>query len=78
MVAAKFLRSEGAGLVMDHGVTDEGEPWCVCDPESGDVFAHFARIAGEYLACVPLRHHTLTGYGLNALLDKFLHGAMPR
>jgi hypothetical protein len=71
--AAKFLRSEGADLVMDHGVTDEGEPWCVfCDPESGDVFAHFARIAGKYLACVPLRRHALTGCGLNALLDRFL------
>ena len=71
--AAKFLRSEGADLVTDHGVTDEGEPWCAfCDPVNGDVLAHFARIAGEYVACVPFRNHALTGYALNALLDRFL------
>ena len=68
--AAKFLRSEGAKLVTDHGVTDEGEPWFVfCDPQSGDVLVHFARIAGKYLACVPFRDYVFTGHGLNALLD---------
>jgi hypothetical protein len=71
--AAEFLRSEGADLVTDYGVTDEGEPWFVfCNPESGDVLAHFAWIAGEYLACIPFRNQTLTGYALNALLDRFL------
>jgi hypothetical protein len=71
--AARFLRSEGANLVTDYGVTDEGEPWFVfCDPDTDDVLAHFASIAGEYLACVPFRNHVLTGYDLNALLDQFL------
>lgn len=71
--AAKFLRSEGTDLVTDYGVTDEGEPWFVfCDPESGDVLVHFARIAGEYLACVPFRNHALTGNRLRGLLDRFL------
>ena len=71
--ASKFLRSEGARLVTDYGVTDEGEPWFVfCDSESGEVLAHFARTAGEYLACVPFRNDALTGYPLNVLLDKFL------
>jgi hypothetical protein len=71
--AAKFLRSEGADLVTDYGTTDEGEPWFVfCDPESGEVLVHFARMAGEYLACVPFRNYALAGHGLNALLDKFL------
>jgi hypothetical protein len=71
--AAKFLQSEGAGLVTDHGVTDEGEPWFVfCDPENNDVLVHFARISGEYLACVPFHNHALTGKVLHGLLDSFL------
>jgi hypothetical protein len=71
--AAKFLRSEGADLVTDQGVTDEGEPWFVfCDPENCDVLVHFARISGEYLACVPFRDHALTGNVLHGLLDRFL------
>ena len=71
--AAKFLRSEGARLITDYGVTDEGEPWFVfCAPESGEVLVHFARIAGEYLACVPFSNQTLAGPGLHAVLDKFL------
>jgi hypothetical protein len=71
--AAKFLRSEGANLVTDHGVTDEGEPWFViCDPQNGDVLVHVARMAGEYLACVPFSNHTLAGPGLHAVLEKFL------
>jgi hypothetical protein len=80
---AKFLRLQRADLVMDYGVTDEGEPWfVVCDPQSGDVLVHFARIAGEYLACVPFRDYVLTGCGLNALLDRFFQsrsavGPMP-
>ena len=70
---AKFLRSEGANLVTDYGMTDEGEPWFIfCNPDSGDVLVHFARIAGEYLACVPFGNHTLAGPGLHAVLDKFL------
>ena len=73
--AAKFLRSEGANLVTDHGVTDEGEPWFVfCDRDSGDVLGHFARFAGEYMACVPFSNHTLAGPGLRTMLDKFLQG----
>ena len=71
--AAKFLRSEGVDLVSDHGITDEGEPWFVfCDPETCDILAHFARIGGEYLACVPFRNHTVKGSVLQALLDRFL------
>jgi collagen type I/II/III/V/XI/XXIV/XXVII alpha len=71
--AAKFLRSEGADFVTDHGVTDEGEPWLVfCDPENCEVLVHFARISGEYLACVPFRNHALTGNALHGLIDRFL------
>jgi hypothetical protein len=71
--AAKFLQSEGADLVTDHGVTDEGEPWFVfCDPENRDVLVHFAKIDGEYLACVPFRNRALTGNVLHCLLDRFL------
>ena len=73
VVAAKFLQSQGTDLVTDYGVTDEGDPWFViCDAEGGDVLVQFARIAGEYLACVPFGDYALTETGLNALLDKYL------
>src|SRR5689334_5886336 len=42
-----ILCDVGSTFETDCGVTDEGEPWLVfCEADSGEMFAHFARIGG--------------------------------
>jgi hypothetical protein len=70
------LFSDAANLLpetaeTDRGVTDEGDPWLVfCDADSGEVFAHFARIGGQHIACV--FEGALTGRVLADLATRFL------
>ena len=66
--AASLLRET---VETDSGVTDEGDPWLVfCDADSGEVLAHFARIGGQYIACV--LEGALTGRVLADLVTRFL------
>lgn len=45
------LGRAGMPVGTDSGLSDENEPWFVFfSPETGDVIAHFARIAGVYVA----------------------------
>lgn len=67
------LSNAGFPLETDSGVTDEGEPWLVfCDSDYGEIFAHFARISGEYVVCAPCLHRSLTGTILRELVDHFI------
>ena len=70
---AKFLQATGACIETSRGLTDEGEPWFIfCNPVSGEIMAHFARIDGRYIACVPFRGGALTGHLLADVVDQFL------
>ena len=67
------LRNVGFALETDSGVTDEGDPWFVfCDGDSGEIFAHFARIGGEYVILAPCLDSSLTGTVLRQLVDHFI------
>ena len=69
---AEFYRVEsalvqaGLALETDRGVTDEGDPWfAFCRADTGEVFIHFARIAGLYVVAgvafpEPARGHDFT------------------
>jgi len=71
--AATLLSSESRCVEIDHGLTDEGEPWLVlCDADSGDVFGHFAKLNEQYIACVPFYQCSLTAWELPGLLSRFL------
>jgi len=71
--ATKILLQYGLCLEGDCGMTDQGEPWYVlCDAESGDVFVHFARIDGQYVACTPFRNGGLKGRVIRDVVDQFL------
>jgi len=71
--AAKFFAANGTIVESDSGVTDEGDPWFVFwDKVSDEIVAHFARIDGHYIACVPFRDRAVTGYVLADLIDQFL------
>jgi len=68
-----ILWNSGLSLETDRGVTDEGDPWFVfCDDDSGDVFAHFARISGKYVVCGPCLDGSLTGPVLRDLVERFV------
>ena len=63
----------GFALETDSGVTDEGDPWFVfCDGNSGESFAHFARIDGEYVVWATCLDGLLTGTVLRPLVDHFI------
>jgi hypothetical protein len=64
----------GVALETDSGVTDEGDPWFVFyDGDSGEIFAHFARIGREYVVCAPCLDSSLTRTVLRQLVDQFIH-----
>ena len=68
-----ILCDVGFAFEIDSGITDEGEPWLVfCEADSGDIFAHFARIDGEYVVCAPCLNRSLTGASLRQLVDRFV------
>jgi hypothetical protein len=71
------LLADGLSLETDCGITDEGEPWFVfCEANSGEVIAHFARIDGKYVVCVPFRDGAVTGWFLRELVDQFMQRHM--
>jgi hypothetical protein len=68
-----ILCGVGVAFETDSGVTDEGEPWLVlCETDSDEMFAHFARIGGEYVVCAPCLKQLLTGITLRQLVDHFI------
>jgi hypothetical protein len=59
--AKNLLRDSGISIETDSGLTDEGDPWfAFYETESGEVFAHFAKIDGKNVASAP-SHSLLTG-----------------
>jgi hypothetical protein len=67
------LREVGFAFETDCGVTDEGDPWLVfCEADSGEIFAHFARIGGAYVVSAPCFNRLLTGATLRQLVDQFI------
>jgi hypothetical protein len=67
------LWNDGISIETDRGVSDEGEPWFVfCDADSGEVFAHFARISGTYAVWAPCRDVSFTGHILRDLIKRFV------
>ena len=76
---AQFYRVEAAlvqaGLQIetDKGVTDEGDPWFVfCRRDNGDVFMHFARIGGVYIAAGATLERVSEGLDFPALVEEML------
>ena len=71
--AVSHLWEAGLSVEADGGMTDEGDPWFVfCDPDSGDVLAHFARIGGSYVVSAPGLIGSLNGRRLADLVERFL------
>lgn len=46
----RMLEDAGFGVDVEHGMSDEGEPWCVfCSRASGDVIIHVACIDNRFM-----------------------------
>jgi hypothetical protein len=76
---AEFYRVEsaliqaGLQLETDRGVTDEGDPWFVfCRADNGDVFIHFARIDGQYIAVGAALEQIVQGKDFPTLVQEML------
>lgn len=76
---AEFYRVEaalvqaGASIVVDRGISDEGDPWFVfCRSNDGEVIVHFARIGGKYLIVAGSVGHPLLGVDFRQLLTDFV------
>ncbi|MBF0680373.1 MAG: hypothetical protein IR164_15710 [Devosia sp.] len=72
--AHRLLAENGAGIGIDRGVSDEGEPWMVFfDTVSQDVFLHIARIDDVcYLVCESFDMR-LEAADITALIAQFEH-----
>jgi hypothetical protein len=71
--AANVLRQVGLPVDTDHGLSDEGDPWFVFfHAETGETFAHFARLNGVYIACAPHLDRSLSGRAFPDLVERFL------
>src|ERR1700730_11393368 len=76
---AEFYRVEaalvqaGISVLVDRGVSDEGDPWFVfCRAVDGEVIVHFARIAGDYLIAADSIGRTFRGSDFRRLLSEFV------
>lgn len=72
--AHRLLAENGAGIGIDRGLSDEGEPWMVFfDIVSQDVFLHIARIDGTcQLICEPFNMR-LDAADIPSLIAQFEH-----
>ena len=73
-----MLDQAGVPVFLDHGFTDEGDPWFVFCREDGDVFAHLCRIDGYYLLDSPTLSAPLRGFNFTDLVDQFVSRSVKR
>lgn len=68
--AQAILELAGVKADIDHGVSDEGEPWmAVSRIDTGDVILHMAVIGGQLVTDSHGAGCPLQGHDLGALLD---------
>lgn len=70
--AHRLLVENGAGIGMDRGVTDTGEPWMVFyDASTQDVFLHVARIDDSCILVCDTLDICLKAQNITALITEF-------
>lgn len=77
---AEFYRIKGlldrAGLVVDvdHGLSDEGDPWFVFLRQEGEeVLAHFARIDNDFVAISAIKQEIYKGNNIRGVVEQMLN-----
>jgi hypothetical protein len=73
----RLLENVGLHIDIEHGVTDEGDPWCVfCSNGTGEVVIHAACIDGRYMFDSPVLRNPIEGRSFQHCAEKFLDEAM--
>jgi len=71
-----LLEAAGVSTVVERGLSDEGDPWCVFCRADGEVFLHLCRIDGRYLLDSPELARPLSGDSFADLVGAFSPGAL--
>ena len=66
-----ILAKYNISVIIDCGLTDELDPWCVYCNSSGDVFAHFCKIDNIYYLDSPKLIKPVTASNLRDLVSRF-------
>lgn len=74
----RLLDAAGIACEIEHGSTDEEDPWFVFCDEAGDVFIHLCRIDGEYLLDSYSLASPLRGKNFNGLIEAFTQRHVPQ
>lgn len=73
----RLLENVGLHIDVEHGITDEGDPWCVfCSNTTGEVIIHAARMDGLYMFDSPVLRTPIEGRSFQHCAEKFLDEAM--
>ena len=68
----RLLADTGLAVDVEHGQTDEGDPWCVfCARASGDVVIHAACIDGRFMIDSPMLPRPIEGRSFERCAERF-------
>ena len=75
--AQRILALTGISINVDHGITDEGDPWFIFMDSQHEVFAHFSRFDGLYMISSLVQEKPIKGSSLQDLVSQFSELAKP-
>lgn len=73
----RILTLAGIHTKVDHGITDEGDPWFVFMDNQNEVFVHFSRFDGFYIATSQMHEAVIKGGSLQDLVSEFSKRVTP-
>lgn len=73
----RILALAGVTTQVDHGITDEGDPWFVFMDSQNEVLVHFSRFDGFYLVTSQLQEEPIKGDSLHDLVSQFSRRVQP-
>jgi len=74
----KLLDAAGVPNTLERGITDEGDPWCICCTHGGEVFIHLCRVDNLYTLDSPNLRNPITGVDFADLIAEFSAGALAK
>lgn len=73
----RILALAGITTQIDHGLTDEGDPWFVFMDSQNEVFVHFCRFDGLYMVTSQMQEEPIRGDSLQDLVSEFSKRVKP-
>lgn len=73
----RLLALAGIATEIDHGQTDEGDPWCVFIDAQNEVFVHFSRFDGVCMVSSLVQDKPIWGNSLADLVTEFSKSVQP-